>query len=177
MKAWGLFLMFCVLTFSYSTAYGAQIPIGGPYLHPKDPSSHRSVTATVKRIASDMVFFRTEEGTIRTHGMKEIRRDGLPSIKPGDQVDLILDRRANTIIVIAPPAGTGAYVGNQVTGSVRSFDWFSRRIVLETQEEGEMLNLELRDAALTKLIGVAKGRPVVLELDRHDLAFDAYRSE
>jgi hypothetical protein len=176
MKPPKLFLAFLVVAFSYSAAYGEHLMVGEPYLKSKDLSSHKSVTATVKKVMSDLVFFQTAEGTIRTHGMKEIRRDGMPSIKPGDQADLILDRRANSIIAIAPPHGTGAYIGDQVTGTVQRFDWPNKRITLKT-EEGEIQSLELRNAVITKLIGVDQGRRITLELDGQDRAFDAYRPE
>ena len=39
------------------------------------------------------------------------------------------------------------------------------------------MNLELRDAVVTKLIGVGVGMTVVLEMDGHHRAFDAYRAE
>jgi len=171
-----LFLTFLVFASSFSTAYGGHSAVGGPYLQPNDSSLHRSITATVKRIASDLVFFRTEERTIRTHGMKEVKRDGMPSLQPGNQVDLILDRGANSILAIAPPRGTGAYIGDEVTGTVQRFDWLDKRITLKT-EEGEMQSFELRDAVVTKLIGVDKGRPIILEMDGQNRAFDAYRPE
>ena len=169
-----IFLTLLIFASSYSTAHGDHLRVGEPYLQPNDPSSHRSITATVTRVASDMVFFQTDAGTIRTYGMKEIRRDGMPLIKPGNQVDLILDARANTILAVAPPHGTGAYIGDEVTGTVQRFDWVDRRITLETGK-GEMQSYEVRSAVVTKLIGVEKGRPVTLEMDGHNRAFDAYR--
>lgn len=173
-----LFLMFWVLASSSSTAYGGDFVnnlVGEPYLQPMDPSSHRSITATVKKVASDLVFLRTEERTIRTHGMKEVRKDGMASIKPGDQVDLILDR-GNSVLALAPPRGTGAYIGDEVTGTVQRFDWLNKRITLKT-EEGDIQSLELRDAVVTKLIGIDKGELIVLEMDGQNRAFDAYRTE
>jgi len=174
----GLFLMAWVLAASVSTAYGGDFVnnmVGEPYLQPMDPSSHRSITATVTRVASDTVFFRTEERTIRNLGVKEMQRDGKTSIKPGDQVDLILDR-GNSVLAIAPPRGTGAYIGDEVTGTVQHFDILNRRIILKTKE-GDIQSLELRDAAATKLNGIGKGRRIVLEMDGQNRAFDAYRSE
>ncbi len=149
--------------------------VGEPYLQPKDSSSHRSITATVKRIASDTVFVRTEERTIRNLGVTEAKRDGMSSLRPGDQVDLILDR-GNSVLAIAPPRGTGAYIGDDVTGTVQRFDGLSKRITLKTVE-GEIQNFELRDAVATKLNGVNKGRMIALEMDGQNRAFDAYRPD
>ena len=171
-----LFLTLLILGFSFSTAYGAHQRVGEPYLHPNDRASHRSVTATVTRVASDLVFFRTNEKTIRTYGMNEIKRDGRPSIQPGDQVDLILDSRANTILAVAPPHGTGAYIGDEVTGRIQQFDWVDRRITLETGK-GQTQSFEVRNAVVTKLIGVDNGSRITLEMDGHERAFDAYRAD
>ncbi len=99
----------------------------------------------------------------------------MASIKPGDQVDLILDR-GNSVLAIAPPRGTGPYIGDEVTGTVQRFDWLNKRITLKT-EEGDIQSLELRDAVVTKLIGIDKGRLIVLEMDGQNRAFDAYRTE
>jgi len=171
-----IFLTLLILAASYSAVYGDHLRVGEPYLQPNDSASHRSVTAIVTRVASDLVFFRTDVGATRTYGMNEIKRDGMPLIKPGDQVDLIVDARANTILAVAPPRGTGAYIGDEVTGTVQRFDWVNRRITLETAK-GQTQSFEVRVAVVTKMIGVDKGSPVTLEMDGHNRAFDAYRAE
>jgi len=171
-----LFFTLFVLATSYSTAYGDHLRVEEPYLQPNDSASHRNVTATVTRVASDLVFFRTVVGATRTYGMNEIKRDGMPLIKPGDQVDLILDARANTILAVAPPRGTGAYIGDEVTGRIQQFDWVGRRITLET-ENGQTQSFEVRNAVVTKLIGVDNGSRITLEMDGHERAFDAYRAD
>lgn len=149
--------------------------VGDPYLQPKDPSSHRSLTATVMRVESGMVFLRTEERTIRNVAVTEAKRDGMSSLQPGDQVDLILDR-GNSVLAIAPPRGTGAFIGDDVTGTVQRFDGLNKRITLKTVE-GEVQNFQLRNAVATKLYGVKEGRTIALEMDGHHRAFDAYRPE
>lgn len=173
-----LFLTILILVSSASAAYGTDFGnnmVGEPYLQPMDLSSHRSITGTVMKVESHTVFLRTDEGTIRTHGAKEIQKDGRRSLRPGDEVDLILDK-GNSVLAIAPPRGTGAYIGNTVTGTVQRFDILDMRITLKT-EEGEIQSIELRDAVATKLNGIAKGSTVSLEMDGHDRAFDAYRAE
>jgi hypothetical protein len=104
----------------------------------------------------------------------------MSSLQPGDEVDLILDR-GNSVLAIAPPRGTGAFIGDDVTGTVQHgappfFDRFNKRITLKT-EEGEIQSFELRDAVATKLNGVNEGRMIALEMDGHHRAFDAYRPE
>ena len=76
MKTRKLFLVFWFLASSFSIAYGGDLLSGGPWLVPNDPSySHRNMTATVLKVASDMVFFKTEEKTIRNFGVKEFNRE------------------------------------------------------------------------------------------------------
>lgn len=163
---------------SASTAYGSH-PVE-PYLQQKDPSAHRSLTATVTKVESGMVFLRTVEGTTRSLAVAEAKRDGMSSLEPGDEADLILDK-GNSILALAPPRGTGAFIGDVVTGTVQHsappfFDRFNKQITIET-EEGEIQAFELRNAVATKLNGVPTGRKVILEMDGHHRAFDAYRTE
>jgi len=126
-------------------------------------------------VRSNTVFLRTDEGTIRTIGMKEMQRDGMSSIQAGDQVDLILDR-GNSVLAIAPPRGTGAYIGDEVTGTVQRFDIQNKQIALKTKD-GNIQTIELRQVVATKLNGIGKGKAVSLEMDGHNRAFDAYRAD
>lgn len=170
-----LFLMFWLLTLFSSTAYGGDLMVGDPYLHPKDPSSHKSMTATVVKIVSGMVFFKTEEGTIRNFGMKEIGKEEVPSLQLGDEISLILDR-GNSILDVTEAGGKGGFIGNEVTGTVLSFDGLEKMITLKT-EEGKVQGFLLKDAVATKLSGIKKGRTVILAIDGQDRVMDAYRPE
>ncbi len=163
---------------SSSTAYADHLI--EPYLQQKDPSSHRSLTATVMKVESGMVFLRTAERTTRSLAVTEAKRDGMSSLRSGDEVDLILDR-GNSILAVAPPRGTGAFIGDAVIGTVQHgappfFDRFNKQITLKT-EEGDVQTFELRNAVATKLNGVPTGRRVILEMDAHHRAFDAYRAD
>ena len=168
-------LVFLFLALSSSTAYSGDLLVGDPYLQPKDPSSHRSLNATVIRVTHDMVFLRTEERTVRNLAMKEVSGAGISSLRPGDKVDLILDR-GNSILDITEPGGKGGFSGNEVTGTVQGFDWMNKRVTLETEMDG-IRSIELRDAVATKLNGVKKGRVIILELDGKNRVIDAYRPE
>lgn len=164
-----------------SAAYGGEsVLAGASYLQPKDLSAHRSVVATVTKVVSGSVLLRTDEGAFRNVAVTDAARDGMPSLRPGDEVDLLLDQ-GNSVVAIAPPRGTGAYIGDEVTGTVQHgappfFDGFNRRITLKT-DDGEVQTFELRDAVATKLNGIPKGRTIVLVMDRHHRAFDAYRPD
>ncbi len=164
-----------------STAYGGEfVTAEASYLPPKDPTAHRSVVATVRKVVSETVYLRTNERTLRNIAVTEAARDGMSSLRPGDEVDLILDR-GNSVLAIAPPRGTGAFIGDEVIGTVQHgappfFDGFNRRITLKT-DDGAVQTFELRGAVATKLNGIPKGRTIILELDGHHRAFDAYRPE
>jgi Cu/Ag efflux protein CusF len=127
------------------------------------------------KVESGMVFLRTAERTIRNLSITEAKRDGMSSLQPGDEVDLILDK-GNSVVAVAPPRGTGAFIGDGVTGTVQRFDRLNKRITLKT-EEGEIQNFELRGALAEKLNGIKKGRTISLEMDGQHRAFDAYRAE
>lgn len=162
-----------------SAAYGSESVLAGElFLQPKALSAHRSVVATVTKVVSGSVLLRTEDGTFRNVAVLDAARDGMSGLRPGDEVDLILDY-GNSVVAIAPPRGTGAYVGDEVRGTVQHgappfFDRFNRRITLKTTD-GEIQTFELRDAAATKLNGTPQGRTIVLVMDGHHRAFDAYR--
>ena len=171
-------LVFLFLVSSFSTVYGADFVnnmAGEPYLVPRDAYSHMSENATVTKVVSNTIFVKTDERAIRTFGVKAARQDGIPSLKPGDKVDLILDR-GNSILDITEAGAKGGFLGNEVTGTVQHFDILNRSISLKT-ENGEVQRFELRDAVATKLNGVNKGRKIVLELDAKNRAMDAYRPE
>ncbi|HET8759449.1 MAG TPA: hypothetical protein VFN94_00145 [Nitrospiria bacterium] len=162
-----------------SAAYGNEsVRAGDSFPQPKALSAHRSVVATVTKVVSGSVLLRTEDGTLRNVAVTDAARDGMSRLRPGDEVDLILDY-GNSVVAIAPPRGTGAYVGDEVTGTVQHgappfFDRFNKRITLKTTD-GEVQTFELRDAAATKLNGTPQGRMIVLVMDGHHRAFDAYR--
>lgn len=169
-----LFLMFLLLTSLSSTAYGGDLEY--PYLLPKNLFSQRGINGTVLGIKSDLVFFKTEEGTKRSFGMKEMNREGIPSPPlPGDEVSLILDR-GNSIIDVTEAGGKGGFVGNEATGTVLSFDGLEKMITVKT-EEGAVHGFLLKDAATTKLNKIEEGRTVTLALDGEGRVMDAYRPE
>jgi hypothetical protein len=167
--------MFWLLTSLSSTAYGGDLEY--PYLLQRDLFSHKGINGTVLGIKSDLVFFKTEKGTKRSFGMKEMDREGIPSPPlPGDEVSLILDR-GNSIIDVTEAGGKGGFFGNEVTGMVLSFDGPEKMITLKT-EEGEVQGFLLKDAATTKLNKIEEEeRTVTLALDGEGRVMDVYRPE
>lgn len=138
----------------------------------ENQTSYRRIGATVVRVVSDMVFFRTEEKTMRNTSVVELNRSGISSVQPGDKVNLILDR-GNSIIAVTEPSGKGDFISNEIAGTVQRFDVLSRWITLKT-EKGEIQSFEVRDAAATKLNGVKEGTAITFAMDKQNWVMDAY---
>jgi hypothetical protein len=162
------FLGFLLVATSLSTAYGEEMTSG---VNPAaGPDSYRSVNATVLRVVSDMVFFKTSEKTVRNTSMKELDRNGIRSVKPGDKVSLIVDR-GNTILTITQPADAILFAG-EITGTVQQVDRVNNSVTVKAA--GKPRSFALRDAAAMKLASLKGGR-VTLVLDQENWAMDAYR--
>ena len=135
-------------------------------------TSYRRIGATVTKVVSDMVFFRTAEKTMRNSSVIEVKRSGISSIQAGDKVNLILDR-GNSMIAITEAGSKGDFISHEIAGTVQHFDVLSRWIALKT-EKGEVRSFELRDAAATKLNGVKEGTAIIVALDKQNWVMDAY---
>jgi len=135
-------------------------------------TSYRKIGATVMKVVSDMVFFRTAEKTMRNCSVIELNRSGVPTVQPGDKVNLILDQ-GNSIIAITGAGSEGDFISNEIAGTVQRFDVFNRWITLKT-EKGEFRSFEVRDAAATKLNGVKEGTAITVAMDKQNWVMDAY---
>ena len=190
MKKINILLGIFVMALTVSTAFAGDLLDGGPKLQPKESAdTHRNVTGTVERIESDMVFLKTSEGTTRNFAVKESTRQGLSSIKPGDQVAIELDE-GNSIIDIHKD-GAMAKEGNQpaigdrggltagdsghksVVGTVETFDAAQKILILKS-DQGKSESYQVKDAAATKLNGIKKGDKVTLEIDEQNRVMDAH---
>lgn len=60
-----LLLISWLIASSLSTAYGSDLMREYHYLPPEDASLHRRENATVFRVVSDSIFFKTEEGAVQ----------------------------------------------------------------------------------------------------------------
>lgn len=182
-------LGFSLFVLSVSTVFAGDLLDGGPKLQPGSQEAHRNVTGTVERIESDMVFLKTSEGTTRNFAVKETNRQGLSSIKPGDQVSIELDE-GNAIIDIHKDGavaknddqkGTGDRGGlgagdsghKSVVGTVESFDAAQKTLVLKS-DQGKSETFQVKDAAATKLNGIKKGDKVTVEIDEQNRVMDAH---
>lgn len=182
-----LILGLMALLLSFSTAFAGDLLDGGPKLQ-EDAGIHRSVTGTVERIESDMVFLKTEEGTTRNFGVKESQKEGLDGIQKGDKITVELDE-GNAIIDIhkegmvaqggqevtgqEDKGGPGNQGHKQIKGTVEIFDHVKRSITLQT-DGGKSETFEVKDAAALKLNNVKKGDKVSLELDEQNRVMDAH---
>ena len=183
---WG----FALFILSASTAFGGDLLDGGPKLPPQESGAHRKVTGTVDRVESDMVFLKTSEGTTRNFGVKEGAREGVKSLKPGDQITLELDE-GNSIIDIhkdgmiakgndqtAPgdKGGLNSESGKghkSVVGTIETYDQTQKIVILKT-DQGKFETFQVKDAAATKLSGIKKGDKVTLEIDEQNRVMDAH---
>jgi hypothetical protein len=168
-----LLFVFWLFASSFSMAYGADLTVGYPYLQPTGPSSHRSINAAVIKVVDGLAFLRTEDRSIRTIGVKEVKSDGIPSLQPARKVDLIVDS-GNSILDVAEAGGKGGFLGKEVSGTILRLDRLDKRITLKTGE-GRIRSFELGDAVATKLNWIEKGRTITLELNGNNRAIDAYQ--
>lgn len=180
-----------LLSLTVRTTYAGDLLDGGPKLDgPADQQQHRSITGEVDRIEGDMVFLKTEEGTVRNFGVKDAKKEGLKGLKAGDRVTLELDE-GNAIADIhkeeaaaksnqdemTATEGKGGISHDQhrsVVGTVEAFDPIKKNIRLKT-EEGKSESFEIKSGALSKLNGVVNGTKVTLEIDEENLVMDAHQ--
>lgn len=181
-----------LLSLTLRTAYAGDLLDGGPKIDTPASQSdqlHRTLTGEVDRIEGDMVFLKTEEGTVRNFGVKDAKKEGLKGLKPGDRVKVELDE-GNEIADIhkqetvaggdqdaTGSEGKGGPSHEQhrsITGTIESFDAIERKVTLKT-EEGKSQSFELKNPAVSKLTGVAPGTKVTLEIDEQNRVMDAHK--
>lgn len=165
---------------------------GGPMIDiPASQSDelHRKVTGEVDRIESDMVFLKTEEGTVRNFGVKDAKKEGLKGLKPGDRITVELDE-GNEIADIHKEekvakgdqdamssegkGGPSPEKHRSITGTIESFDAIRRKVTLK-MEDGKSQSFELKNPAISKLTGVTPGTEVTLEIDEQNRVMDAHK--
>lgn len=182
---------FFLLSLTVRTAYAGDLLDGGPKIDTPASQSdelHRNVTGEVDRIESDMVFLKTEEGTVRNFGVKDAKKEGLKGLKPGDRITVELDE-GNEIADIhkeekvaggdqdAGSEGKGGPSQNKhqsITGTIESFDAAQKKVTLK-MEDGQSKSFELKNPAISKLTGVAPGTEVTLEIDEQNRVMDAHK--
>jgi Cu/Ag efflux protein CusF len=187
-----ILLGFFLMALSASTAFSGDLLDGGSKLPSKEETegAHRNLTGTVEKIESDLVFLKTSEGTTRTFSVKEVAREGVKSLKPGDQVTLEFDE-ANAIIDIhkdkaiakgseeSVPGDKGGVSGDaskghkSVVGTLETYDATQKIVILKT-DQGKSETFQVKDAAATKLNGVKKGEKITLEIDEQNRVMDAH---
>lgn len=151
--------LFFVLLVS-STAFAAKMH-NGPVDRPAHSEIRNLIFATVEKVESDTVLFRTEDGTVRDFGVKEAKREGLQKFRAGEWVTLEVNDQ-NSIVEIHQAA----------VGTVQTVDPEKRRIQIQT---GPMKSrtYSLGEAAFDKLAHAKNGAKVKLELDPHNRVIDA----
>jgi len=188
MKKFAIFGALWGVVLGLSVAYGGDPPQNQGSGPESAPIMHRNVTGTIDKIEAGLVFLKTEEGTTRNFALKSARKEGIEKLKPGDQVTVELDE-GNQIVDIHKTASTakkdesestdrgGAIQGaphRLITGTVENFDTAKRDVTIKS-DQGKLENLQLKDAAFTKLNGAKKGDKVTLELDEQNRVMDVHR--
>lgn len=151
---------------------------------------HRTVAGVVERVEENgMISVKTEEGTIRSFGVTDAKKEGLKALKPGDPVTLELDE-GNLIADIhqgtaiakgsepgIAPEGKGGSTPEQhrsVTGAIELFDPIQRKVTVKT-EDGQSQSFEIKMPVVNKLNGVSKGAKVTLEIDEQNRVMDVHK--
>lgn len=188
-----LYATLFLLSLTVKTAYTGDLLDGGPKIDTPASQSdelHRKLTGEVDRIEGDMVFLKTEEGTVRNFGVKEAKKEGLKGLKPGDRITIELDE-GNEIADIHKeaqmaegdqsgadsPEGKGGASPDKhrsITGTIEFFDAMEKKVTLKTKE-GKSQSFELKNPAISKLTGVAPGTEVTLEIDEQNRVMDAHK--
>lgn len=187
-----LYATLFLLSLTVRTTYAGDLLDGGPKIDTHASQSdelHRKVTGEIDRIEGDMVFLKTEEGTVRTFGVKEAKKEGLKGLKPGDRITIELDE-GNEIADIhkeaqmaeggqngADSEGKGGLFQDKhrsITGTIESFDAIEKKVTLKT-EEGQSKSFELKNPVISKLAGVTPGTEVTLEIDEQNRVMDVHK--
>lgn len=188
-----LYATLFLLSLTVRTTDAGDLLDGGPKIDTPASQSdelHRKITGEVDRIEGDMVFLKTEEGTTRTFGVKDAKKEGLKGLKPGDRITIELDE-GNEIADMHREAqmaegsqngadssdgkgGASQDKHRSITGTIESFDAIQKKVTLKT-EEGQSKSFELKNPAISKLTGVAPGTEVTLEIDEQNRVMDAHK--
>jgi len=186
-----LYATLFLLSLTVRTTYAGDLLDGGPKLNgPAEQQEHRNITGEVDRIDGDMIFLKTEEGTIRNFGIKDAKKEGLKGLKPGDRVTLELDEGnaiadihkeemvatgdQNEMTATEGKGGPSHEQHRSVVGTVEAFDPIKKNITLKT-EEGKSESFEIKSSAIPKLNGIVNGTKVTLEVDEQNLVMDAHQ--
>lgn len=122
------------------------------------PERHRRVAATVRNITDNDIFVNTQEDTVRNFAIRDIHREKIKSLKPGDRIVLELDL-GNQIIDIEK-------IPNRVwvTGKVVAFDGLRKEVSIKL-DDGTFQTYKMKDAAATDMNGIETNTTVSLEID------------
>ncbi|MBI3802156.1 MAG: hypothetical protein HY282_00135 [Nitrospirae bacterium] len=152
---------------------------------------HRTVKGVVDRIDDKgMISVKTDEGTIRSFGVTDAKKEGIQSLKPGDRITLELDEgnlisdihkgdataKGDTQGTISPEGKGGSTHADHhsVTGTVELFDPIQRKVTVKT-EDGQSQSFEIKMPIVNKLNGVSKGTKVTLEIDEQNRVMDVHQ--
>jgi hypothetical protein len=131
---------------------------------------HKQLSGVITKIESGMVFVKVEGMPARTISISKADRMGLHEARVGDPVTFTVDE--NNVVVDVHKAGVEPAGHRRVTGKLHIADPSGSEIKLATQQGVETFSVD--SMAASKLAGLAKGAPVVLELDESNTVIDIH---
>jgi Cu/Ag efflux protein CusF len=181
MKRKIFYFMFLFLTATFAAAWAEQ-PIQVIDKAPRDvhpsistPTPHHRIEGTVEKIEGDMISLKLETGVTRRSGVVEAKKEGIKSLKEGDQVALEVNE-ANLIVDMHKD---GAMAQNKekhrsVVGTVEQFDPLQKKVTIKT-EEGKSETYEIKMPVVAKLSGINQGAKVTVEIDEQNRVMDVHK--
>jgi hypothetical protein len=131
---------------------------------------HKQLSGIITKIESGMVFVKVEGTQARTISISKADRMGLHDARVGDPVTLTVDE--NNVVVDVHKPGVEPAGHRQVTGKLHLADPSGSQIKVATQQGVETFSVD--SMAASKLAGLAKGVPVLREIDESNTVIDVH---
>jgi hypothetical protein len=136
---------------------------------------NRILNVTVTDIKGDMLFYKTEEGTTRTIGLKVVQKyEKVRNVKVGDQLIMEFDEGNQVIRINRPGNPADRFT---VSGQVVKFDSVGNKLTLKLMD-GTTHTYTLIPPAGIKMAAVPEGTTVLLDIDeKNNLVKDFERQK
>jgi len=131
---------------------------------------HKFISGTVEKIESGLVTIESEKGITRTFSLKSAKKEDIASLKKGDQLYLEIEE-GNTIVDVHRLKADGTLEHpdkhQTVIGTLAKFDRAEKKLTLKLRNGNERI-FTMKDAAATKMMGLAPGIAISVELDENN---------
>jgi hypothetical protein len=162
----GFFILAAALLIS-AAGYSADEPL--------QQKGNRTLNVTVADIKGDMLFYRTDEGTVRNVALKLVEKyEKVGRVKVGDPLVMEFDEGNQLIKVSRPGESSDNFT---VSGQVLGVDSAANKVTLKL-EDGTTKVYSMIPPAGLKMAAVPKGTTVVLNIDaKNNLVKDFERKD